>query len=65
MNRLSLSMETLRVLDDDDLRAVFGGGASHPTPKPKKGSCGKGKGPKSKSAQGPPGCAGKVCPSKK
>ncbi|MDP8931686.1 MAG: class I lanthipeptide [Actinomycetota bacterium] len=57
MRKLTLSKETLRVLDDDALAEVVGGGHSKPHhPKHKnRGSRGLG----TKSRGGPPGCQSK------
>ncbi len=60
MRKLTLSKETLRVLDDEALADVVGGRHSKPHgpkhPKKHRGSKGSGKGP---SGGGPPGCASK------
>jgi hypothetical protein len=55
-SKLTLSTETLRVLDDDDLTRVVGGGDDHNHDKHNPGSRGSGSGP---SGDGPPGCASK------
>ena len=55
--KLTLSTETLRVLDDADLTRVVGGhGSDHDHKKHNPGSRGKGHGP---SGDGPPGCVSK------